>query len=65
MQTTRTFDEVTARPDLPAHFKTGQVRRFDNTPRDNPITDHGDFTSVFPDQLMNQMVNCINTGKRC
>ena len=31
----------------------------------NPITDHGDFTSVFPDQLMNQMVNCINTGKRC
>jgi hypothetical protein len=31
----------------------------------NPITDHGDFTNVFPDQLMNQLVNCINTGKRC
>jgi cytochrome c peroxidase len=27
--------------DLPAHFKTELVRRFDNTPDDNPVTDHG------------------------
>jgi cytochrome c peroxidase len=27
--------------DLPAHFKTAAARRFDNTPRDNPITDNG------------------------
>jgi cytochrome c peroxidase len=27
--------------DLPAHFKTRAARRFDNTPADNPITDHG------------------------
>jgi cytochrome c peroxidase len=27
--------------DLPAHFKTEVARRFDNTPRDNPVTDHG------------------------
>src|SRR6516225_5681984 len=27
--------------DLPAHFKTAAARRFDNTPRDNPVTDHG------------------------
>src|SRR4051794_19543454 len=27
--------------DLPAHFKTDAVRRLDNTPRDNPITDAG------------------------
>jgi cytochrome c peroxidase len=27
--------------DLPAHFKTEFVRRFDNTPDDNPVTDHG------------------------
>src|SRR4051812_14693683 len=27
--------------DLPAHFKTRAARRFDNTPRDNPVTDHG------------------------
>jgi cytochrome c peroxidase len=27
--------------DLPAHFKTAGARRFDNTPRDNPVTDDG------------------------
>jgi cytochrome c peroxidase len=30
-----------AQPDLPAHFKTREARRFDNTPRDNPTTDDG------------------------
>jgi cytochrome c peroxidase len=27
--------------DLPAHFKTSAANRFDNTPKDNPVTDHG------------------------
>jgi cytochrome c peroxidase len=27
--------------DLPAHFKTPAARRFDNTPADDPVTDHG------------------------
>jgi cytochrome c peroxidase len=27
--------------DLPAHFKTPTVQRLDNTPADNPVTDHG------------------------
>jgi cytochrome c peroxidase len=27
--------------DLPAHFKTPLVQRLDNTPKDNPVTDHG------------------------
>jgi cytochrome c peroxidase len=27
--------------DLPAHFKTAAARRFDNTPRDNPVTNAG------------------------
>jgi cytochrome c peroxidase len=26
---------------LPEHFNTPAARRFDNTPRDNPVTDHG------------------------
>ncbi len=30
-----------ANPDLPAHFRTPPVRDLDNTPQDNPITDHG------------------------
>ncbi|MFJ4618398.1 DUF1996 domain-containing protein [Streptomyces sp. NPDC088812] len=30
-----------------------------------PITDHNDFINFFSTNLMNKMVNCINTGKRC
>jgi cytochrome c peroxidase len=30
-----------AQPDLPPHFRGRPVQRFDNTPPDNPITDHG------------------------
>ena len=30
-----------------------------------PITDHGDFVNVFDEQLMNTMVECINTGREC
>jgi hypothetical protein len=30
-----------------------------------PITDHGDFINVFNNRLMQQMVNCINGGRRC
>ncbi|WP_149182011.1 DUF1996 domain-containing protein [Streptomyces sp. TRM49041] len=30
-----------------------------------PITDHGDFINVFDRGLMDQMVACINTGRRC
>jgi cytochrome c peroxidase len=30
-----------AKIDLPAHFKTPIARQFDNTPADNPVTDHG------------------------
>ncbi|MER6136283.1 DUF1996 domain-containing protein [Streptomyces sp. NPDC001815] len=30
-----------------------------------PVTDHGDFVNVFDEQLMNKMVQCINTGRKC
>jgi hypothetical protein len=30
-----------------------------------PITDHDDFINVFDESLMNKMVNCINTGRKC
>ncbi|MGW3652048.1 DUF1996 domain-containing protein [Streptomyces sp. NPDC000878] len=30
-----------------------------------PITDHGDFVNVFDEQLMNEMVQCINIGRQC
>jgi hypothetical protein len=31
----------------------------------NPITDHNDFINVMSDRLMNHVVRCINTGRRC
>jgi hypothetical protein len=31
----------------------------------NPVTDHGDFVNVMPTQLMNRVVNCVNSGRRC
>jgi hypothetical protein len=45
----------------------GESFAIDSFPTENrdPITDHGDFVNVMPDQLMQQAVNCINTGQRC
>ncbi|WP_232839184.1 DUF1996 domain-containing protein [Streptomyces triticisoli] len=30
-----------------------------------PVTDHGDFINVFDEDLMRQMVDCINSGRQC
>ncbi|MEV5411917.1 DUF1996 domain-containing protein [Thermopolyspora sp. NPDC052614] len=30
-----------------------------------PITDHADFHNVMPENLMNFVVDCINSGRRC
>lgn len=30
-----------------------------------PVTDHGDFINVFDGRLMDRMVSCINSGRRC
>ncbi|WBO62146.1 DUF1996 domain-containing protein [Streptomyces camelliae] len=30
-----------------------------------PVTDHGDFIDVFDDNLMREMVDCINSGRAC
>ncbi|MEV4804896.1 DUF1996 domain-containing protein [Nonomuraea sp. NPDC049421] len=31
----------------------------------NPVTDHADFVNVMPDRLMQNVVSCINRGRRC
>ncbi len=31
----------------------------------NPRSDHGDFANVMGQRLMNQVVRCINSGRRC
>ena len=47
----------------------GQTRRsrVDGFPEQlhKPVTDHGDFINVFDAKLMNKMVQCINTGRKC
>ncbi|MEU0222055.1 DUF1996 domain-containing protein, partial [Streptomyces sp. NPDC006265] len=30
-----------------------------------PVTDHGDFISIFDEDLMGEMVDCINEGRKC
>ncbi len=30
-----------------------------------PVTDHGDFINVFDEDLMREMVDCINEGREC
>ncbi|MFD4530363.1 DUF1996 domain-containing protein [Streptomyces sp. NPDC058470] len=30
-----------------------------------PVTDHGDFINVFDEGLMQEMVDCINSGRQC
>jgi cytochrome c peroxidase len=48
--------------DLPAHFRTEFARRFDNSPEDNPVTDHGATLGrvLFYDTRLsaNQKVSC-------
>jgi hypothetical protein len=35
------------------------------TEKHDPITDHGDFINVAPDNLMQRMVGCINDNQNC
>ena len=30
-----------------------------------PVTDHGDFINVFDEKLMQEMVDCVNQGRKC
>ncbi|GAQ53648.1 DUF1996 domain-containing protein [Streptomyces acidiscabies] len=51
-------------------IQNGQVKNayaVDSFPENlhKPITDHNDFINFFSKNTMNQMVNCINTGKKC
>ncbi len=51
-------------------IENGQVRQpfaVDGFPEQlhKPITDHDDFINVFDEDLMNRMVNCINSGRKC
>jgi len=51
-------------------IENGQVQNpfaVDGFPEElhKPITDHNDFINVFDEELMNQVVDCINSGQQC
>jgi hypothetical protein len=51
-------------------IENGQVQNpfaVDGFPEEQhkPITDHNDFINVFDEELMNQVVDCINSGQQC
>jgi hypothetical protein len=54
---------ITLKYDLPQ----GKVFALDAFPdeKHNPITDHNDFVNVMSEELMNQVVDCINSGQQC
>ncbi|MDQ0747972.1 hypothetical protein QF034_002203 [Streptomyces africanus] len=57
--------------DVPApQIQNGQVQNpfaVDSFPEQlhKPITDHNDFINFFDDNVMNEMVQCINSGEDC
>ncbi|WP_240135930.1 DUF1996 domain-containing protein [Streptomyces sp. MUM 178J] len=51
----------------PSFGDNGVVYAVDSFPEQlhKAITDHGDFINVFDERLMDQVVFCINSGRRC
>ncbi|MCX4767165.1 DUF1996 domain-containing protein [Streptomyces sp. NBC_01275] len=54
-------------PSLADGGKTTPLFAVDSFPEQlhKPVTDHGDFINVFDDDLMTEMVDCINAGRTC
>ncbi|MFI1168121.1 DUF1996 domain-containing protein [Streptomyces sp. NPDC020801] len=56
-----------AAPSLQDAGRTTPLFAVDSFPEQlhKPVTDHGDFINVFDENLMNEMVDCINGGRKC
>ncbi|MFF4536776.1 DUF1996 domain-containing protein [Streptomyces aureus] len=54
-------------PSLQDGGRTTPLFAVDSFPENlhKPITDHGDFINVFDEGTMNNMVDCINSGRKC
>ncbi|MEU4167171.1 DUF1996 domain-containing protein [Streptomyces sp. NPDC026665] len=54
-------------PSLQDGGRTSPLFAVDSFPENlhKPITDHGDFINVFDEGTMNNVVDCINSGKKC
>ncbi|MFD9740579.1 DUF1996 domain-containing protein [Umezawaea sp. NPDC059074] len=53
--------------DIPADVQKAGQFKVDSFPAEkhDPLTDHDDFANVMSKQLMNQVVDCVNSGKTC
>ncbi|MFE2537954.1 DUF1996 domain-containing protein [Streptomyces sp. NPDC059371] len=54
-------------PSLQDGGRTAPLFAVDSFPENlhKPVTDHGDFINVFDEGTMNDVVDCINSGKKC
>jgi hypothetical protein len=55
------------RPSVEDGGRTTPLFAVDSFPEQlhKPVTDHGDFINVFDEDLMREMVDCINEGREC
>lgn len=53
--------------DVPRDVQQNAQYKVDSFPEEdhNPFSDHNDFANVMSQQIMNRLVNCVNTGKKC
>jgi uncharacterized protein DUF1996 len=60
LRTTLTYD-------IPRDIQLKGQYKVDSFPNEehNPVSDHDDFANVMSQKIMNRLVNCVNTGKKC
>ncbi|MBP2323954.1 hypothetical protein JOF56_004339 [Kibdelosporangium banguiense] len=58
---------ITLTYNIPQEVQQKRLYKVDSFPEEehNPLSDHDDFANVMSNQIMNRVVNCINTGKKC
>jgi hypothetical protein len=58
---------ITLTYNIPQEVQEKGQYKVDSFPEEehNPFSDHDDFANVMSNNIMNRLVNCINTGKTC
>ena len=53
--------------DIPRDIQLKKQYKVDAFPQEkhNPFSDHDDFANVMSQQIMDRLVTCVNTGKKC
>ena len=58
---------ITLTYNIPRDVQQKGQYKVDSFPEEkhNPFSDHDDFANVMSQQIMNRLVNCVNSGKKC